>query len=115
MRGRRRKGRRVGPGPEMTRRRCNKCGKWYDVEAALVRQGKGLYCHRQCGWQSKTKVKWFECLQCGKHFRRPKRVWKRRPCKFCCAMCYQVHRTGIKRAEDWRSFPLDDHYYPPVT
>lgn len=113
MRGRKRKGRREGPGPEMTRRRCNNpgCGKWYDVEAALVRKGEGLYCNRWCGWQSKSKYKWFECLQCGRHFRRPKKVWKHRACKFCRAECYRVHRLGIKRLEDWRTFPLDD---PPV-
>ena len=94
---------------EIVRRQCANphCRKWFDVPMRLVRAGRGRYCHRRCGWNSQAKFKWFVCLQCGREFRREKRIYRKRKPRFCCAACYQRHRKGIKIAEDWRTFPLD--------
>ena len=94
---------------QIIRRQCNnpRCWNWYDVPARLVRQGRGLYCHRQCAWNSQSKFKWYVCLQCGAQFRRTRRATHGRKPKFCCPPCYRRHRKGIKIDEDWRTFPLD--------
>lgn len=95
--------------PRTIPRQCNNplCRKWYDAIASLVAQGRGLYCHRACGWGSQRAFKWFCCLQCNLMFRREKRVYRKHPPKFCCFACYLRHRNKIKTLEDWRTFPLD--------
>jgi len=95
--------------PTTILRQCNNplCRKWYDAKVYLLRQGRGLYCHRQCGWGAQRKFKWTMCEQCNKMFRRNRSYYRKRATKFCCFACYLRHRKGIKTDEDWRSFPLD--------
>lgn len=94
---------------EIVRRQCANplCRKWFDVPMRLVRKGEGKYCHRQCGWQSRAKFKWYVCLQCGIHFRRARHQTRTREPKFCSWWCYTKHRLKVKLDEDWHTFPLD--------
>lgn len=79
-----------------------KCGKTYWALAWRVKQGRGLYCHRQCGWSHRRREGWYVCQQCHVQFYRVLRGY-RKPPKFHNRDCYLRNVKGIQTLEDWRT------------
>lgn len=79
-----------------------RCGKQYFALAWRVKQGRGLYCHRQCAWTHRRKEGWYVCKQCGIQFYRALQGYRKIP-KFCSRACYLRSAKRVKSVADWRT------------
>lgn len=62
---------------------CQQCGKSFTVRPSRQEQGKGLYCSRQCYFESKRRYAFVKtCEHCGKIF-----YTKREEARFCSRAC----------------------------
>ena len=69
------------------KRKCECCGKTFDIRHSYVTRGKGVFCCQECYHKLRPlKAQWFICNRCGSQFK----ALSFANSKFCCIECEQA-------------------------
>lgn len=98
----------------MVLRECAACGEGFKTYPSIIKQGKGRYCSRKCGYVGMTKKVEKQCEFCGAPFITIPADTTRGHGRYCSHRCRGLANTGDHRRGEncwnWRGGRTSENY-----